>query len=129
MACFAGCSTEYDTDDTGMKVTPPSINTLSKTDWKLTKPTAGEDPLAFRLSWTKARYFYDNGNYIYTDDISYDVQVDLTENNFTKAKTIVTTKDVYTDFLTVKLKTTLDDLKGEETVTAQNISIRIRATS
>lgn len=129
MACFAGCTTEYNTDDTGIKVTPPSINTLSKTDWKLTKPTAGEDPLVFRLSWTKARYNYDNGNYIYTDDISYDVQVDLTENNFAKAKTIITTKEVYTDFLTIKFKTILDDLKGEETITPQNISIRIKATS
>ncbi len=126
---FVGCTPDYDVDETGLNITPPSISILSKTEWQLTKPAAEENPLVFRLSWTKARYNYNSGNYIYTDDIKYEVQVDLADNNFETAKTVAETDLLYTDFFTTDFKAVLDELKGEETNTPENISIRIKAIS
>jgi len=127
--CFVSCTPDYDVDETGLNITPPAINALSKTDWQLTKPAAEENPLVFRLSWTKARFNYNSGNYIYTDDINYEVQIDLADHNFESAKTFVETKNLYTDFFTVDLKNILDELKGAEINTPENISIRIKAVS
>ena len=127
--CFIGCTTDYRTDDTGLKMTPPAINALSKTEWQLTKPAIHENPLVFRLSWSKTRFNYDNGNYILAGDVKYEVQLDLTANNFEKAKIIAKTSELYTDVFTVDLKALIDELKGEEIITPQNISVRIKSIS
>lgn len=126
---FVGCTTDYRSADTGLQMTSPAINALSKTEWHLTKPAIHENPLVFRLSWSKARFNYDSGNYIFTDDVKYEVQLDLSENNFEKAKTIASTSELYTDVFTTDLKALIDELKGEEIITPQNISIRIKSMS
>lgn len=113
----------------GTVVTAPVISSLASSDLILSKPADGQNPFVFRLNWSKVRYNYGSGQFIAADDVKYKVQMDLNDNDFSKAKTIAETENLYTDLYTVDFKEFIDEIVGEETNTAHTFSVRIKATS
>ena len=103
---FVSCRNNEDNMDPSgdVKATPPLINNLSKSNWMLTKPASNENPFIFRLSWNKVKYNYHSGEYFYISDVTYEVQMDLADHNFSSPKTVAKTANLFTDFYTVDLK-------------------------
>ncbi len=126
---MTSCQNEEMLEEGGIVTTAPVISALSNSDLVFTKPATDQNPFLLRLNWSNVRYNYESGQYIYTDDVKYEVQVDLNENEFSKAKTVAKTQELYTDFYTRDFKSIIDELVGEETNTSHIISIRVKAIS
>ncbi len=126
---MTGCEDNEMREEGDVVKTAPVISSLASSDLVLSKPAVNQNPFVFRLNWSKVRYNFESGQFISADDVKYEVQMDLNENEFSKAKTVLETQNLYTDIYTVDFKNIIDGLVGQETNTAHIISIRIKAIS
>lgn len=127
LAFLPACSDDdYNTGDATPTVSV--ISNLETTDFSLPEPKEGENPYLFRLNWTKTKFFSESGNPLFVENITYDIEADLTDNNFADPKVIVSTGELYTDIYTETLRTLFNDLAGADNEEAQTISIRVKAS-
>lgn len=122
-----GCERTDDVDRGDVVATAPKFNTLPQQSWKLIKPEGDADAFVFRLSWSKAKFAYENGDFLYVPEIKYIVEMDLAENNFSDPLTVAETTELYHDFSTKALKDFTDKIFGEESVISQNYHFRVKA--
>ncbi len=127
---LAGCRDEEATATGNIVTTAAEINALPVDHVKLLRPSNSEaNPFEFRLTWDKARFNYESGEYLYVQDVKYILEADLIGNNFSKPVTVAETNGLYHDFYNRDLKKLVDKILGEETKTAQDISFRIKTVS
>jgi len=79
------------------------------------------------LNWTKTKFFSESGSPMYVNNISYTIEADLAEGDFSNPVTIVITKGLYTDIYTKTLRTLFNNLAGADNKNEQTISIRVKA--
>lgn len=107
--------------------TSSKINTLPQQQWTLVKPATETDSFVFRMSWSKAKFAYENGDYLFVSNIKYIVEMDLAENNFAHPVIVAETEELYHDFYTNELKTFIDRILGEESIAPKNYEFRVKA--
>ncbi|MFV0537267.1 MAG: SusE domain-containing protein [Dysgonomonas sp.] len=127
LAFLPACSN--DDDNTGEPTALSSkIADFDVTNYSLPEAKEGVNPYLFRMNWTKSRFFAASGEPVFVEGINYEVEADLVDNNFSKAVTVVSTKNLYTDIYTETLRQLLVSLVGEENEDTQTISLRVKAT-
>ena len=126
---LSGCRDENTVPYGEIKTTAAEIAALSESNWVLSRPSGTDNPFLFRLTWDKARFNYESGDYFYVADVKYILEADLMDNNFSKPIKITETEKLYADFYTKDLKTLIDQIIGSETKTPNDISFRIKTVS
>lgn len=116
-------------NDENMSLTAQAsvISNPETTDFILPDTTGGQNIYLFRLNWTKTKFFSESGSPVYVNNISYTIEADLAEGDFSNPVTIVITKGLYTDIYTKTLRTLFNNLAGADNKNEQTISIRVKA--
>jgi len=121
---FSSCSKDENTDLTAQASV---IGNLETTNFILPDTAGGQNIYLFRLNWTKTKFFSESGSPMYVNNISYTIEADLAEGDFSNPVTIVITKGLYTDIYTKTLRTLFNNLAGADNKNEQTISIRVKA--
>lgn len=112
----------------GVTTTEPILSSLASNEWVLAQPAQDQNPFLFRLNWTKARFFDQTGEIVYADNILYEIEADLSDNNFSKPIVLASTNKLFTDIYTQQFNTAIKQMLGEDSETVQNITIRTKAS-
>lgn len=128
MLAFLPACEDDETSLGAIETSTSVLNKLTEQNYVLDEPTGEEDPFQFRLTWSKARFFYESGDIAYVDGLQYEVQADLSESGFANAVVLKTTTDLYADLYTQELNALVLGLAGEKNTATQNISIRVKVT-
>lgn len=124
LAFMPACSDDNESDPT---VQPSVIGNLSISTYTLPQDES-ENPHLFRMNWTKTKFFTESGEPTFVDDIKYEVEVDLADNEFSESYTIHSTSKLYFDVYSEDLRsiyTRLADVDNKETI---SIMFRIKST-
>ena len=126
---LVSCEREYSEARGGVVLTAPELNPLASSSWSLERPGEGADPLAARVSWSKAKFSYESGEYIHAEDIKYTLEIDLADNDFVSPVVLGETSELYFDVHRAALKAAIDQLLGEESAEEHNFNLRVRSES
>ncbi len=120
---LTGCKKET---DESFEPQPSVIATLEETSFEL--PEDSQNPYYFRLNWSKTKFFSSDGDPVYVDNIEYEVQADLSDNNFASPVSVATTTGLYLDIYAQTFRDIYDQFfpdRGEDPVV---LSFRIKST-
>ncbi len=126
---IVACEDDHNIVDGNIQTVAAQLNSLSQTNIQLNKPKNEDNPFLFRLTWNKARFNYESGNYAFVEEVQYTVEIDLMDNNFSNPMTVVETNNLYTDLYTTDVKSIIDTLNGEEITSEKQYSIRVKTSS
>lgn len=123
------CEREYEEPRGSVRGTAPVFNTLASSEWNLSRPSEGEDPFVVRVGWSPVKYAYENSEYIHPKEVSYTLEMDLLDGDFSNPQIVAETTGLYHDFHTRELKELTDALIGEDSGETRNYHLRVRASS
>ncbi len=126
---LVACQRDYQEEQGGVVTTAAELNPLASSTWNLVRPQEEQDPLAARVSWSKAKFSFENGDFIFTDDLKYTLEIDLGENDFSSPVILGETTELYFDVHTKALKEAIDQLAGAELTEMQNFNLRVKSSS
>ncbi|WP_165045513.1 SusE domain-containing protein [Dysgonomonas sp. ZJ709] len=126
LTLMSACNDDESTSN--ISTTEPVLNSLVSNEWILIQPEIDQNPFLFRLNWTKARFFDQSGEALYADNVQYDIEADLSDNNFSKPIVLVSTTKLFADIYTQQFNTAIAQMLGVESKTVQNINIRVKTS-
>lgn len=92
LAFLPACSDDDNNTNTiELPATVSVISSFETTNYSLPEPKEGENPYLFRMNWTKTKFFSEAGTPIFVDPITYEVEADLVDRNFSDPVTVATT--------------------------------------
>lgn len=129
MLAFLPACENDDVVNGSIETTVSVLNKLTEQNYLLDEPTTEtEDPFQFRLTWSKARFFYESGEIAYVDGLSYEIQADIADSSFMHPVVLATTTDLYTDLYTKELNAAVLTLAGEKNTATQNLAVRVKVS-
>lgn len=126
LLCLSGCQKDNEINTAAIRAVAPVITPPVNSNWQLTQPAGDENTFLFRLGWSKSRFLSIGGDYVPVDSVTYEVEADLSANNFSKAKVLASTAKLYTDIYTLQLNELVHSLLGKESNEVQNLSLRVK---
>ncbi|KAA8486258.1 hypothetical protein F1649_01315 [Arcticibacter tournemirensis] len=91
LLCLSGCQKDNEINTAAIRAVAPVITPPVNSNWQLTQPAGDENTFLFRLGWSKSRFLSIGGDYVPVDSVTYEVEADLSANNFSKAKVLAST--------------------------------------
>ncbi len=128
MLAFLPACSDDDSNVGQPSSTASVISSLEATDYSLPEAKEGKNPYLFRMNWTKTKFFAGYGTPEFVDNITYEIEADLVDNNYSSPKVVASTTSLYSDVYTETLRSLFNDLAGADNEETQTISIRIKAT-
>ena len=115
-----------DDNEDGQTSQSSVISDLTTTDYTLAQD--GENPYLFRMNWTKTKFFTESGSPVFVDNIKYEVEADLSENDFANAYTVYSTTSLYFDVYTETLRDIYNHFAETNSGETLSVSLRIKST-
>ncbi len=129
LAFLPACSDDDSSNNIGESSARASvISSFETTNYDLPEPQEGVNPYLFRMNWTKTKFFSESGDPVFVESITYEVEADLVDNNFSNPVILATTEELYTDIYIETLRKLFNDLVGEDNEETQTVSVRVKAT-
>lgn len=105
---------------------PSVIASLEESSFEL--PEESENPYFFRMNWTKTKFFSASGEPVWVDGIEYEVQADLSDNDFSAPVSVAKTSGLYLDIYAQTLRDICGHYAEEESEEPLVLSFRIKST-